>query len=343
MVLSTSVTACSLDEAAIKNTIQEIGIETDTMDLGTMSVEDFDEATAGNKSSTEEEIGFLLAQVPEYDGKNAYVCMNGNFPYFTEDELKQDTFEMYSDLDTLGRCVEASAMISQDLMPTEERGEIGQVRPSGWQTVKYNGYVEGNYLYNRCHLIGFQLAGENANEKNLITGTRYLNVDGMLPFENMVADYVKETGNRVLYRVTPVYDDDNLVASGVLMEACSVEDAGEGVCFNVYCYNVQPGITIDYATGDSSLDENFTGKYATDNVFSNDSDKGRFSYTAEGQGEEKEVKKEATYVINTNTWKFHRPDCSSVTDMASHNMKESTESRDALIGEGYSPCGRCNP
>ncbi len=196
---------------------------------------------------------FSLEQVAAYEGY-PYTTINNNVPFFTEDEKCNDTaFEQYSELDSLGRCGVAYANICLELMPTEERGEIGSVKPSGWHTANYHEYVDGNYLYNRCHLIGYQLSGENANEKNLITGTRYLNVQGMLPFENEVADYVESTGNHVLYRVTPVFEGDNLVASGVLMEAYSVEDSGAGVCFNVYCYNVQPGIVIDYATGDSEL------------------------------------------------------------------------------------------
>ena len=169
--------------------------------------------------------------------------------------LTTTSFESYSELDSLGRCGVAYACASTDTMPTEERGTIGQIKPTGWHTVKYD-CVDGKYLYNRCHLIGYQLTGENANTKNLITGTRYLNVEGMLPFENMVAEYVEETGNHVMYRVTPHFEGTNLLASGVQMEAYSVEDDGEGVCFNVYVYNAQPGITIDYKNGDSRLTEN---------------------------------------------------------------------------------------
>ncbi|MET0016373.1 DNA/RNA non-specific endonuclease [Oscillibacter sp.] len=172
-------------------------------------------------------------------------------------------FETYSPLDSLGRCSVAYANVCTETMPTEERSEIGQIKPSGWYTVKYDN-VDGKYLYNRCHLIGYQLTAENANEKNLITGTQYLNVEGMLPFENMVADYVKETSNHVLYRVTPVFEGNSLVASGVLMEAESVEDKGAGVCFNVYCYNNQPGVTIDFATGESWLTESGTAKTESD-------------------------------------------------------------------------------
>lgn len=191
-----------------------------------------------------------LSDIPDYSG-DPYITVNNNVPFFKDSELSTKSYETYSDLDQLGRCGVCIASIGQDLMPTEDRGNIGSVKPTGWHTVKYD-CVDGKYLYNRCHLIGYQLTAENANTQNLITGTRYLNVDGMLPFENMVADYVKETANHVLYRVTPVFDGNNLVADGVLMEAESVEDHGDGVLFNVFCYNVQPGISIDYATGESS-------------------------------------------------------------------------------------------
>ncbi|MGN0311806.1 MAG: DNA/RNA non-specific endonuclease [Lachnospiraceae bacterium] len=254
-----------------------------------------------------------LEELPVFNGE-PYVVVNGNQPDFTG-EQKQSTaaFENYSELDELGRCGVAFANICKELMPTEERQPIGQVRPSGWHTVKYNGLVDGNYLYNRCHLIAFQLAGENANEKNLITGTRYFNVEGMLPFEEMVGDYVRETGNHVLYRVTPIYEENNLVASGVQMEAWSVEDEGEGICFNVYCYNVQPGVEIHYLDGSSNLKES-------------DGDDG-----------------ETIYILNTNTKKFHRTSCASVEDISKKNKKTVTESREQLVSDGYSPCGNCNP
>lgn len=187
--------------------------------------------------------------IPAYSGE-PYIVLNDNQPDFDQQELTTESFESYSQLDRLGRCGPAYACIGQDLMPTEERGSISSVKPSGWKQQQYD-FVDGKSLYNRCHLIGFQLAGENANEKNLITGTRYLNVEGMLPFENMVADFVKETDQHVMYRVTPVFEGNNLVASGVQMEAYSVEDEGESVCFNVYVYNVQPGVVIDYATGEN--------------------------------------------------------------------------------------------
>ena len=194
---------------------------------------------------------YTLEEVPAYSGE-PYVVLNGNIPDFPEADRTTNCFESYSPLDELRRCGTAYANVGEDLMPTEERGSIGQVKPSGWHTVRYD-CVDGQYLYNRCHLIGYQLTGENANECNLITGTRYMNVEGMLPFENLVADYIQETDQHVRYRVTPVYQGTELVARGVQMEALSVEDGGEGVCFNVFIYNVQPGVEIDYSTGESRL------------------------------------------------------------------------------------------
>ena len=192
-----------------------------------------------------------IENLPEYDG-NSYVIVNDNIPYFKEEEYTTTSFEKYSELDSLGRCGVASANISKDLMPTEKRGSIGMIKPSGWHTIKYD-HIDGKYLYNRCHLIGYQLTGENANEKNLITCTRSMNTKGMLQFENMVTKYIKDTGNHVLYRITPVFEGNNLVATGVEMEAYSVEDNGKGIKFNVFVYNIEDGIIIDYKTGDSKL------------------------------------------------------------------------------------------
>lgn len=195
---------------------------------------------------------FDFSALPPYSGE-PYISVFGGDPDFSEDEITSVSFEYYSELDALGRCGVCIASVGQDIMPTEKRGSIGQVKPTGWHTVKYD-FVDGKYLYNRCHLIGFQLTGENANKRNLITGTRYLNVEGMLPFENMVADYVKETGNHVMYRVTPIFVGDELLARGVHIEAESVEDGGDGIMFNVFCYNVQPGVVLDYATGEGTAD-----------------------------------------------------------------------------------------
>ena len=215
------------------------------------------EETTTEESTTAENATDISQQIPDYSGKS-YAVINDNVPFFTKKDMRADSYEYYSELDELGRCGVCIASIGRDIMPVEERGAIGMVKPTGWHTVKYNGVVDGNYLYNRCHLIGFQLTGENANTRNLITGTRSMNVDGMLPFENMVADYVKETDNHVMYRVTPIYEGDNLVATGVLMEAKSVEDDGDGILFNVFVYNVQDGISINYANGKSSLIEGVT-------------------------------------------------------------------------------------
>lgn len=245
-------------EEAITETETEIATEaeteTSTAENKTTASETAikDQKTTTSKNTTSTAMSVSLSSIPAYSG-SPYVAINNNVPFFTDNEMTTTAFENYSSLDTLGRCGVAYANVCTETMPTEERGAIGSVKPSGWHTVKYD-IVSGKYLYNRCHLIGYQLSAENANTKNLITGTRYLNVEGMLPFENMVADYIKETNNHVLYRVTPMFDGNNLVASGVLMEAKSVEDNGDGILFNVYCYNVQPGITIDYATGESALD-----------------------------------------------------------------------------------------
>lgn len=193
-----------------------------------------------------------MSSIPEFNGKDAYVVLNNNEPNFTKEDMTTKSFEKYSKLDNLGRCGVAFANVGKDIMPTEERGSIGQVKPSGWQTIKYD-IVDGKYLYNRCHLIGYQLTGENANRENLVTGTRYLNIDGMLDFENDIADYVKKTGNHVLYRVTPIFQGSELVCRGVQMEALSVEDNGKGIKFNVFAYNAHPGVEIDYSTGKSKL------------------------------------------------------------------------------------------
>lgn len=295
-----------------------------------LQAQEFDSASAGSGEAAAGE-GFSLADIPAYSGE-PYVAVHGNVPYFESTDLTAAAFESYSELDSLGRCGIAYASIGRELMPTEKRGEIGQVKPSGWHSVKYEG-VDGNYLYNRCHLIGYQLTAENANERNLITGTRYMNTIGMLPFENLTADYIKETDNHVLYRVTPVFEGNNLVASGVLMEAESVEDQGEGVLFCVYVYNVQPGITIDYATGDSER----TGDTAAGTAGTDSSGK---SSGAAGTSKDET---ESTYVLNTSSKKFHKPSCSGALKMSESNKKAWTGKRSELIDRGYSPCGLCNP
>lgn len=292
---------------------------------------------------------FNAADVPVYSGE-PYTAVNNNEPYFTSDNLTTEAFENYSELDALGRCGVAYANVCLETMPTEKRGSISEVKPTGWHSVKYDN-VDGKSLYNRCHLIGYQLTAENANQQNLITGTRYLNVDGMLPFENMVADYVKETDNHVLYRVTPIFTGDNLVADGVLMEGYSVEDEGDGICFCVYAYNVQPGITIDYATGDSWLssekgnsDSSSGGNSAVSQSAADKSGTQQAAVQTESVKETSAPVSTGTeYILNTNTKKFHYPSCSSVKQMKASNKKEYTGSRDDLIAQGYDPCKKCNP
>ncbi len=267
--------------------------------------------------STKTNVTVSLDDIPEYSG-SPYVAINDNQPSFTEADYTTEAFEEYADLDNLGRCGVTFACVGVEIMPTEKRGDIGMVKPTGWVTSKYD-FVDGRYLYNRCHLIGHQLTGENANTRNLITGTRYMNTQGMLPFENMIADYVKETENHVLYRVTPIFDGDNLVANGVQMEAWSVEDDGEGICFNVYCYNVQPGVVIDYATGENRLDEKSV------------------------ENEDVNVDKNAEYVLNTSSKKIHLPDCSGATGMNEKN-KQVVKGKDIkyFVQQGYEYCGVCN-
>ena len=264
-----------------------------------------------------------LDAIPAYDGR-AYVAVNNNEPFFTDSDMTTTAFENYSDLDSLGRCGVAYANICKDIMPTEERGKIGMIKPSGWHTVKYD-VIKDRYLYNRCHLIGYQLAGENANPKNLITGTRYLNVEGMLPFENLVADYVNNTGNHVLYRVTPMFSGSNLVANGVLIEAKSVEDNGGGILFNVYCFNVQPGVGINYENGDSWLDGT-TGSASS----------GSDSSAAENSAADSSNSETMVHITATGK-KYHRAGCRTL-------KKSDTEvTLDEAKSMGLSPCGICNP
>ena len=256
---------------------------------------------------------FDFDAVPDYDGF-PYVIINGNVPSFYKDEITTDSFEEYGMLDYLGRCTACIACVGQELMPTEKRGSIGMVKPTGWQTVKYEG-IDGNYLYNRCHLIGYQLTAENANTRNLITGTRYMNTIGMLPFENEVADYVHSSDKHVMYRVTPLFKDEELVARGVQMEAYSVEDKGKSVCFNVYCYNVQPDIEIDYQTGKSRRSK-------TTNTSSTTSGK---------------------YILNVNSNKFHKTTCKQANDISEKNKRTFSGTRQELINKGYQPCKSCKP
>ena len=288
-------------------------LDSESLDSESLDTELTDSELLDNKSySPESDYGKL--DIIELE--SSIKILNNNMPYFSEEDKKRlDSFEIYSELDHLGRCGVAYANISIETMPTVPRGEIGNIKPSGWHTVKYSDIIKDRYLYNRCHLIAYQLAGENANERNLITGTRYLNTCGMLPFENRVSNYVKETGNHVLYRVTPVFKDDNLVADGVEIEAWSVEDNGQGICFNVFCSNMQPYIEIDYATGES---------WPSDSVKAN----------------AEEIQYD--YIININTGKFHYPACKFVNDIAVHNRKGFYGDSHELEALGYSSCKNCH-
>ena len=301
------------------------------------------EAVGENRPVTDDGV-LSYRDVPAFEG-NPYVYVNDGEPTFTDEQRAAEPgHEHYGELDELGRCTAAFAVVGPETQPTEKRGSIGEIRPSGWQMAKYD-FVEGKYLFNRCHLLGYQLTGENANPQNLITGTRYLNIQGMLPFENAVADYVDATGNHVLMAVTPIFEGDELVARGVHMMAESVEDGGEGVAFNVFCYNVQPGVVIDYGTGESMLEEEATplpDVSGAEKAPATASDGGGEA-SEKGATETDEGKGVAVYVLNTNSKKFHRPDCSSVGQMSAKNREDVEDTRENLIAKGYDPCKRCNP
>ena len=264
-----------------------------------------------------------LDSIPEYSGA-PFVEINGNQPFFESSDKVAESFESYSSRDSLGRCGVAFACIGIDIMPTDDRESITNVTPSGWEYngVSNNKKYDGEYIYNRCHLIGFQLAGENDNEKNLITGTRYMNIEGMLPFETAVKEYVERTENHVLYRVTPLYDGLNLVASGVLMEALSMEDGGRGLSFCIYAYNVKPGVTINYYTGQNAA-------------------AGQDIPSAEEDSTDTSAKQ--LYILNTSSKKFHYPNKSCSESISEKNRAEREATRDELVLEGYEPCGSCKP
>lgn len=316
LILSVCLTSCGNQGQT------DSGKDSNTQSGTKVAAEDHSAEEKGSDS----ESYVTVDDVPAYSGE-PYVEVNDNQPEFTEEELTTVSYEDYSELDELGRCQSAEACIGQDLMPTETRESISSVKPTGWKNKSYD-TVDGGYVYNRCHLIGFQLTGENANEENLITGTRYMNVEGMLPFEDEVAAYIKETDNHVMYRVTPVFEGDDLIASGVQMQAESVEDDGAGISFNVYVYNVQPYVVIDYKTG-----ENWEGDEIAE-------PEGKW---ADGTEAEPSDTKEQMYILNKNTKKFHKPECSGAKKIKAKNKGEYTGSRQTLIDEGYEPCGNCNP
>ena len=339
LILSVCLTSCGNQGQT------DSGKDSNTQSGTKVAAEDHSAEEKGSDS----ESYVTVDDVPAYSGE-PYVEVNDNQPEFTEEELTTVSYEDYSELDELGRCQLAEACIGQDLMPTEARESISSVKPTGWKNKSYD-TVDGGYVYNRCHLIGFQLTGENANEENLITGTRYMNVEGMLPFEDEVAAYIKETDNHVMYRVTPVFEGDDLVASGVQMQAESVEDDGVGISFNVYVYNVQPYVVIDYKTGENWEGDEIAepeGKWA-DGTEADPSDSKSDSKTnaktdsaATSKAEAKDTK-EQTYILNKNTKKFHKPECSGTKKIKAKNKGEYTGSRQTLIDEGYEPCGNCNP
>lgn len=388
LIVTLGLTACGqtpppdtqqTDPIATETTTSGTTNTTETSETAQDTENDNQSANPENKSATQNQENtntpdspalntnqptFQPADIPAYSG-DAYIAVNNNVPYFTPEEMSTSSYETYGVLDDLGRCTTCVASVGKDLMPTEERGNIGSVKPTGWHTVKYD-FVDGKYLYNRCHLIGYQLTAENANEKNLITGTRYLNIEGMLPFENMVADYVKETGNHVMYRVTPIFSGDNLLADGVLMEGKSVEDDGDGVLFCVFAYNVQPGVIIDYATGDSSADTNYIAEKNQNSQGTQNSKNTQSSGNTKNTGNSQESQdaqssentqntgnteesqgtqdtQTATYILNTNTHKFHKPGCGNVKTIKEENYAEFTGSREELIASGYEPCKNCNP
>ena len=290
------------------------------------------EGNGGSSENDSSNYVFLLDDVPAYSGC-PYVELNGNIPAFTEEEKAcVEAFETYSGLDRLGRCGTAYANICRDLMPEDKRGDISQIRPAGWQSVKYEGIVDQDSLYNRCHLIAHSLAGEDANALNLVTGTRYMNIEGMQPFEIRVADYVRYTDNHVLYRSTPVFKDKNLIPEGVHMEAWSVEDKGEGICFNVFCYNVQPHIRIDYRTGDSSYEEGY-------NVFENAGMERSMPFSSEPADDFENQK--MTFILNAKTHRIHLPSCESVSEMNEKNKREVSATLSELKEKGNIPCGSC--
>lgn len=349
VLMTVSLCCCSLDTSKVAGNVSQVNQnsaeETD-------ATESEDPAEDKNPEESAED---FLADIPEWSGY-AFCYVNGNKPDFEPEEIWTSTQESLDPLDDLGRCGTANSCIGLDGMPTEARGDISEVHPTGWHTERYD-FVEGEALYNRCHLIAHQLSGDDAIPRNLITGTSYMNRDGMLPFEIAIGNYVRDTGNHVMYRVTPVFVGEELIARGVHMEAISVEDKGGGLAFNVFCYNVQPGIDIDYMTGDNELsddtamlEEYQAGRFAiianthgeiTDSSLITDGEQPEEGSINEVQDEQKSPVR--TYILNTNTGKFHYPDCRSVKDMKDKNKQEVEATREEIIARGFDPCGNCNP
>lgn len=316
LALLLSLSACSLGRKSSGRSLDVSGFPppADSVQQSSASFETLPDPLAG---------GLTFADIPAYSGSPA-VEVNGNVPFFEKNEWTTASFQHYFDLDSLGRVTLAYASIGPDMLPEEKREDISQVRPTGFINHPYP-FVDQEYVYNRCHLVAHMLCGQNANPKNLMTGTRYMNVEGMLPYERQVQKYIEQTGNHVMYRVTPMFEGNDLVARGVLMEALSVEDGGAGVQFCVFCYNVQPGVAIDYATGENQAD----GTQALGGVTG-----GEAGQTPSGAQH---------YVLNTSSKKFHLPDCSGAVRMSAKNRQDVTETREQVIAQGYEPCGQCNP
>ncbi len=332
LIVSFLLTSCtssssSTNESKVTNATVSSVVQTSKTSSSTTKSETTTQTTTCATSSD----ATVKFEIPKYEGKD-YVVINNDTPYFTKSEFTTAAYENYSPLDSLGRCGVCIACIGKELMPTEERGSNGMVKPSGWQLSKYD-FVDGKYLYNRCHLIGYQLTGENANEKNLIAGTRYMNIGRMLNLENMTASYIRRTGNHVLYRVTPCFEGDDLVATGVLMEAQSVEDNGSGIKFCNFVFNVQPNVKINYADGTNSLIS------ATSETTKQTVKPTQTTTQSQAQSEEQSVSRH--FVLNTNTKKYHEPSCNSVSQIKDKNRKEYDGTAEELQQRGYSPCKKC--
>ena len=341
-----SETTTGIIETTIENQITENEAQADSLGNSESSL-NTEEATEKKTENVNkpESVGddnskADLSEIPEYSGR-PYVVINDNIPSFNKYELTTKGYETYASLDSYGRCGGAVASCGREIMPRpdEERGSISAVKPSGWVQAQYD-QVSGKYLYNRCHLLGWQLSAENANKRNLITGTRYMNTEGMLPFENMVADYIRETDNHVAYRVTPIYDGSDLVASGVQMEAYSVEDDGEGICFNIFCYNVQPGVEIDYSTGKSwSAGSSVTTTKKQTVVQTTEKQVATTKKQVETTKQQNVIT--GQYVLNINTKKIHKTHCHHINKMNEANKKSYSGSIDDLYSQGYTTCGTC--
>lgn len=278
-----------------------------------------------------------VESIPKYSGED-YVVLHNNLPSFYIWQLSTEPSLSFSPLDSMGRTGAGFACLGRETLPTDSRGSIGNIQPSGWQTVRYDDLIPDKYLYNRCHVIGYMLSGDNATPENLFTGTRYLNMTLMKQIESSVSEYIQGTGNHVLYRVTPFYKDDDLVAYGVQMEGYSVEDHGETICFNVFLYNIQPGIQIDYRTGSSWIDPDYSAA-SSDLILLPLEPENKDTSASKDMNPEKQV----SYVLNTNTKKFHYPYCSSVSDMKLTNREDFYGTREEAISAGYKACKRCNP